>query len=79
MRHPLEGDLTRAGNAGEALRTLILADGEPAERAVIDGTLADLGERLRAVPFRTPALRRAARKLAAAVGVEPAGGVSGDP
>lgn len=65
--HPLTPLLTRAGYATEALRTLLLADADPAERALIDGTLRDLGARLRAVPWRTETLRRAALRLAAAV------------
>lgn len=69
-RHALEPALTRAGNAADAMRSLMLAEVEPGERALIDGTLAELAVRLRATPFRSEAARRAARRLAAAVGSE---------
>ncbi len=67
ITHPLTPLHTRAGYATEALRALLLLEAEPAERELIDGTLRDLGARLRAVPWRTPAIRRAALRLASAV------------
>lgn len=63
-RHPREADLTRAGNAAEALRAVMLADADPVEREIINGTLGDLAVRLRAAPWRSPSLRRAALRLA---------------
>lgn len=65
--HALAGDLTRAGYAAEALRTLLLADGDDGERDLVRGTLAELAGRLRATPWRSPEVRRAALRLAAAV------------
>ena len=69
-RHPLTATLERATNASEALRALLLADAHPAERDLIDGTLRALGETFRQVPWRTPAIRRAANRLACAVDAE---------
>lgn len=59
--------LERAGYATDALRVLLLADAEPDERALIDGTLRDLGQRLRQGRWRTLRIKRAALRLAAAV------------
>ena len=66
-RHAREPDLTRAGNAGEALRALMLTDGDAVERALVRMFLLKVGAEARALRLREPALRRAALRLAAAI------------
>lgn len=65
--HPLSASLTRVGNAVEAFRTLLLADATEAEREQIDDTVAAFAAVLADKPWQTPAIKRAAFRLHAAV------------